>query len=356
MAKLSETIWQILNDDGILKNAKTLRESEERGEKTSGSAAEKTLHGGGEPFGHGKAAFTKETDQDGALEDNAHNKKAYEAMLKSKSKFANGTEVREEEDHQEPDGDEKEVKEDRELDNPRSGSAAEKTMMRDEEEDKEEDKKIEEEDDKKFDFDDLKKEEDDKEEDKKIEAEDKLDLGDLKEEDEDKGAEERKADEDKREMKAGEDELKEEEDKDEEEGKLKEEEDKEAEKDAEKVDVKEGLEAIFNGEKLSARFKEKLATIFESFVRAKVIEVSKKVEGRYNKKLEETKTRYQRKVAEAVSKHMDYATAEWLKENKVAVQTGLKVQIMESFLGGLKNLFENHYVEVPASKVDLVDA
>ena len=125
------------------------------------------------------------------------------------------------------------------------------------------------------------------------------------------------------------------------------------------IDVKEDIDAILSGEELSEEFKTKASTIFEAAVSAKVISaVNERIEAfeeDYNKELNEAKEEHRVAVTEKVDSYLNYVVEEWLKENELAVEKGIRSELVEDFMTGLKNLFQEHYIDIPEEKVDLVD-
>ena len=125
------------------------------------------------------------------------------------------------------------------------------------------------------------------------------------------------------------------------------------------LNVKDDIEAITNGEELSEEFKTKASTIFETAVAAKVIsEVNQRVEKLeedYKKELSEAKDEYQKNLTEKTDGYLNYVVEEWMKENELAVEKGIRSELVEDFMSGLKNLFTEHYIDIPEEKVDLVD-
>ena len=125
------------------------------------------------------------------------------------------------------------------------------------------------------------------------------------------------------------------------------------------IDVKEDIEAIVNGEDLSEDFKTKASTIFEAAVSAKVLsEVNQRIEDletSYKKEITEAKEEHLSAVTEKVDGYLNYVTEEWMKENELAVEKGIRSELVEDFMTGLKNLFTEHYIDIPEEKVDLVD-
>ena len=126
-----------------------------------------------------------------------------------------------------------------------------------------------------------------------------------------------------------------------------------------KIDVKEDIEAITSGEDLSEEFKTKAATIFETAVTAKVLaEVNERLshyEEEYRKELDEAKEIHNSALSEKVDGYLNYVVEEWMKENEIAVEKGIRSELVEDFMSGLKNLFQEHYIDIPEEKVDLVD-
>ena len=119
------------------------------------------------------------------------------------------------------------------------------------------------------------------------------------------------------------------------------------------------MDALVSGEDLSEEFKTKASTIFEAAVTAKVLsEVNQRVdelETNYNIEMTEAKEEHLSTVTEKVDGYLNYVTEEWMKENELAIERGLKGEIAEDFISGLKNLFTEHYIDIPEEKVDLVD-
>ena len=126
-----------------------------------------------------------------------------------------------------------------------------------------------------------------------------------------------------------------------------------------KIDVKEDIEAITSGEDLSEEFKTKAATIFETAVSAKVLaEVNERLahyEEEYKKELDEAKEAHNSTLSEKVDGYLNYVVEEWMKENEIAVEKGIRSELVEDFMTGLKNLFQEHYIDIPEEKDDLVD-
>jgi len=125
------------------------------------------------------------------------------------------------------------------------------------------------------------------------------------------------------------------------------------------IDVKTDVEALIQGEELSEEFKEKAATIFEAAVFAKVNEeVNSRVESleeQYTIQLEESILSTRTEMTEKLDDYLNYVVKEWMSENELAIEKGIRSEIVEDFMVGLKNLFVEHYIDIPDEKVDLVD-
>ena len=125
------------------------------------------------------------------------------------------------------------------------------------------------------------------------------------------------------------------------------------------IDVKSDVEALIQGEELSEEFKEKAATIFEAAVFAKVNEeVNQRVdalEEQYKTQLEESILETREEMVKKVDDYLNYVVKEWMQENELAIEKGIRSEIVEDFMVGLKNLFVEHYIDIPEEKVDLVD-
>ena len=120
------------------------------------------------------------------------------------------------------------------------------------------------------------------------------------------------------------------------------------------IDVSADVEALLNGEEFSEEFKFKAATIFEAAVKAKVVEEVEKLEKTYEEKLETQVSEMKESLETKVEAHLEYATEQWINENKIAIDSGLRSDLTEEFILGLKNLFESHYVDIPEDKYDVL--
>ena len=118
----------------------------------------------------------------------------------------------------------------------------------------------------------------------------------------------------------------------------------------------EELEALVESEAtLSDEFKAKTAVIFEAALKSKLSEEVERIEATYEEKLAEETAAQKGELVEKVDSYLNYVVEQWMEENKVAIQTGLRAEIAENFMEGLKNLFTESYIDVPESKIDLVD-
>ena len=135
-----------------------------------------------------------------------------------------------------------------------------------------------------------------------------------------------------------------------------------AEEDGEKkkekeLDVKEHVDALIAGENdLSEEFKQKASTIFEAAIRAECTEIAESMEADYQEKLEQESAKAKAELTEKVDSYLSYVVEEWMKENSIALEKGIKGEIAEDFITGLKKLFAEHYIDVPDEKYDVLDA
>ena len=121
-------------------------------------------------------------------------------------------------------------------------------------------------------------------------------------------------------------------------------------------DIEEDVNALLGGEELSEEFKEKAKTIFEAAINAKVAEIKEGLEAQYQEKLAEEIEAAKESLAERVDSYLEYVADEWFEENALAVEAGLKTEMTESFLEGMKGLFEEHYVTIPEDKYDVLES
>ena len=125
----------------------------------------------------------------------------------------------------------------------------------------------------------------------------------------------------------------------------------------EDIDVSDHVEALVNGETdLSEEFKNKAATIFETAIKSKVAEIAESMEADYNNKLEQESAKAKEELTEKVDSDLSYVVEEWMKENEIALERGIKGEIAEDFISGLKKLFSEHYIDVPDEKYDVLEA
>ena len=122
-----------------------------------------------------------------------------------------------------------------------------------------------------------------------------------------------------------------------------------------KEDIDTDVDAIFSGEGLSEEFKSNAKAIFEAAVLAKVDERAQALEEEYAQKLEEEIASINENVISKVDEYLEYVVSEWVEENKLAIDSGIRSEIAEDFMQGLKNLFQEHYIDIPEEKVDMVE-
>ena len=122
-----------------------------------------------------------------------------------------------------------------------------------------------------------------------------------------------------------------------------------------KAGYKEEVDALVGDADLSEEFKQKAATIFETAIKAKVKEESQRLQGEYETKLKEDTETHKAELVEKVDSYLNYVVEEWMQENKIAIERGIKGEIAEDFIGGLKKLFEDHYIDVPDEKYNVLE-
>jgi len=122
------------------------------------------------------------------------------------------------------------------------------------------------------------------------------------------------------------------------------------------IDVEEDLTALLEGEELSEEFQNKARTIFEAAIKTKISEVKSELQEQYEKTIVEEVASVKAELAERVDAYLEYVSDEWMSENKLAVEAGLKTEMTESFLTGMKSLFEDHYVTIPEEKYDVLNS
>src|SRR6056300_852514 len=121
------------------------------------------------------------------------------------------------------------------------------------------------------------------------------------------------------------------------------------------MDMKEDVAALTDGEELSEEFKQKASTIFEAAVKAKLVEEIENLESEYETKVDEKVSEVKEEIVDKVDAYLNYVVEEWMKENELAIEKGLRAEITEDFIGGLKSLFESHYINVPQEKYDVIE-
>ena len=121
-------------------------------------------------------------------------------------------------------------------------------------------------------------------------------------------------------------------------------------------DVSEHVDALVAGETdLSEEFKSKAATVFEAAIKSKIKDISEEMEADYKQKFEEETSKAKDELVEKVDSYLSYVVEEWMKENQIALERGIKGEIAEDFISGLKKLFEDHYIDVPDEKYNVLE-
>ena len=120
--------------------------------------------------------------------------------------------------------------------------------------------------------------------------------------------------------------------------------------------IEEDIEALIAGEELSEEFQEKARTIFEAAIKTKVAEMKEEVQKEYEVSLTEEVANLKSELTERVDSYLEYVAQEWLTENQLSVEQGLKTEMTESFLTGMKSLFEDNYVSIPDDKYDVLES
>ena len=122
------------------------------------------------------------------------------------------------------------------------------------------------------------------------------------------------------------------------------------------IDVSEDVSALVDGEELSEEFKTKAATIFEAAVKSKIAKIRKQIRDENKIENDERSESMQSEMTEKMDTYLNYAIKEWMEENKLAVEQGVRNEVTESFISGLKKLFEEHYIDVPKEKEDVFES
>jgi hypothetical protein len=123
----------------------------------------------------------------------------------------------------------------------------------------------------------------------------------------------------------------------------------------EEFDIEEDVNALLAGEELSEEFQEKARTIFETAIKSKVAEIKEELQAQYEESLVEELVAIKEELTDRVDAYLEYVADEWVSENALAVEAGLKTEMTESFLAGMKGLFEDHYVTIPEDRYDVLN-
>ena len=124
----------------------------------------------------------------------------------------------------------------------------------------------------------------------------------------------------------------------------------------ESINIEDDVNALLGGEELSEEFKERAKTIFEAALNSKIKEIQDTLEIQYEQKLNEEKEELKVSLQERVDSYLEYVAEEWMTENQLAIEHGLKTEMTESFLSGMKGLFDEHYVTIPEDKYDVLES
>ena len=123
-----------------------------------------------------------------------------------------------------------------------------------------------------------------------------------------------------------------------------------------KKKMKEDIDSLFSDDStISEEFKEKAATIFEARIFDRVTQIEEEIESKYASMLEEAVDQIESDLTTKVDDYLNYVVEQWLADNEIAIESGLRAELTEEFIAGLRNLFAEHYIDVPTEKVDLVD-
>ena len=124
----------------------------------------------------------------------------------------------------------------------------------------------------------------------------------------------------------------------------------------EEFDIEEDVNALLEGEELSEEFQEKARTIFEAAIKSKVAEIKEQLQSQYEESLVEQVQSIKEELTDRVDAYLEYVADEWIQENAIAVEHGLKTEMTESFLQGMRGLFEDHYVSIPEDRYDVIES
>ena len=122
------------------------------------------------------------------------------------------------------------------------------------------------------------------------------------------------------------------------------------------IDIEADVNALLGGEELSEEFREKAKTVFEAALQSKVNQLAEDMQAKFDEKLVEEVESTKTALAERVDAYLEYVSEEWFVENELAIEHGLKTELTESFLSGMKGLFEEHYVQIPDDKYDVLES
>ena len=122
-----------------------------------------------------------------------------------------------------------------------------------------------------------------------------------------------------------------------------------------KGSMAEDVDALFNGESLSEEFRTKATTIFEAAVQSRVEKIVEDVIADNETVLAEAVESIRNDLSEQVDQYLNYVVEQWVQDNQVAIESGLRAELVDDFIGGLKNLFAEHYIEIPEEKVDVAE-
>jgi hypothetical protein len=128
-----------------------------------------------------------------------------------------------------------------------------------------------------------------------------------------------------------------------------------SESEEETMDLTEDINAMFGDEQISEEFRSKVTTIFEARVYDKVSQIKESLEQEYAQMFEEAVDSVKEDLTEKVNDYLSYVVEQWIADNEIAIETGLRAELTEEFIAGLRNLFAEHYIDVPSEKVDLVE-
>lgn len=123
----------------------------------------------------------------------------------------------------------------------------------------------------------------------------------------------------------------------------------------EEIDLSDDVKALIGDENLTEEFKDRAKTIFEAAVKVRINEAVEKMEAEYADKLSAEVDAVKGEIVEKVDSYLNYVVEEWLKQNEIAIERGIKGEIAEDFIAGLKKLFEDHYISVPDEKFDVLE-